>query len=275
MSVLLRDCHIHHSSCAGATAAWHAGAGRGGGGRLPYNAAMTSPRFPNRCAAWCWRPTMPASCVSFPPCSPAGMELVPQGELGVPEAEEPHVTFIENAGQGPPRQPPDGLPAWPTTPACAWPRGARRACIRRATPSMAARNPTWPTTRCWSEAGRPGRPARLVRGGAGAGAGRERSVSAHRRRPLAWRDHRPARGANGFGYDPHFYLPDLGLTAASLDPAEKNSVSHRARALRAAGQAQPGLSGAPPFLHPHRSMSITIPIRAESGASRRRHSDGL
>ena len=39
-------------------------------------------------------------------------------------------------------------------------------------------------------------------------------------------------GANGFGYDPHFYLPDLGLTAASLDPAEKNSVSHRARALR-------------------------------------------
>ena len=75
-------------------------------------------------------------------------------------------------------------------------------------------------------------------------------------------------GANGFGYDPHFYLPDLGLTAASLDPAEKNSVSHRPRAARAAGQAQPGLSGAPPFLHPHRSMSITIPIRAESGASR-------
>ena len=38
-------------------------------------------------------------------------------------------------------------------------------------------------------------------------------------------------GANGFGYDPHFYLPDLGLTAASLDPAEKNSVSHRAARL--------------------------------------------
>ena len=43
-------------------------------------------------------------------------------------------------------------------------------------------------------------------------------------------------GANGFGYDPHFYLPDLGLTAASLDPAEKNSVSHRARARELLGK---------------------------------------
>ena len=39
-------------------------------------------------------------------------------------------------------------------------------------------------------------------------------------------------GANGFGYDPHFYLPDMALTAASLEPEEKNRVSHRARALR-------------------------------------------
>ena len=39
-------------------------------------------------------------------------------------------------------------------------------------------------------------------------------------------------GENGFGYDPHFYLPDMALTAASLPPDEKNRVSHRARALR-------------------------------------------
>lgn len=39
-------------------------------------------------------------------------------------------------------------------------------------------------------------------------------------------------GENGFGYDPHFYLPDQGLTAAALDPEEKNRISHRARALR-------------------------------------------
>jgi XTP/dITP diphosphohydrolase len=40
-------------------------------------------------------------------------------------------------------------------------------------------------------------------------------------------------GANGFGYDPHFFLPDLGKTAAQLDAAEKNALSHRARALQA------------------------------------------
>ena len=40
------------------------------------------------------------------------------------------------------------------------------------------------------------------------------------------------RGANGFGYDPHFYLRDLDKTAAELDPGEKNLVSHRGKALR-------------------------------------------
>lgn len=40
------------------------------------------------------------------------------------------------------------------------------------------------------------------------------------------------RGTRGFGYDPHFFLPWRGLTAAELFPEEKNRVSHRARALR-------------------------------------------
>lgn len=40
------------------------------------------------------------------------------------------------------------------------------------------------------------------------------------------------RGAGGFGYDPHFMLPDLGKTAAELPAEEKNAVSHRALALR-------------------------------------------
>lgn len=42
------------------------------------------------------------------------------------------------------------------------------------------------------------------------------------------------RGEHGFGYDPVFLLPDLGLTMAQLSPAAKNTVSHRARAARAA-----------------------------------------
>jgi XTP/dITP diphosphohydrolase len=42
---------------------------------------------------------------------------------------------------------------------------------------------------------------------------------------------RAPRGSNGFGYDPLFLLPALGRTAAELDAAEKNRVSHRALAL--------------------------------------------
>ncbi len=41
-----------------------------------------------------------------------------------------------------------------------------------------------------------------------------------------------ARGQGGFGYDPHFLLPDLGKTAAELTPEEKNRYSHRGQALR-------------------------------------------
>lgn len=38
-------------------------------------------------------------------------------------------------------------------------------------------------------------------------------------------------GDGGFGYDPIFYLPQLGKTMAQLTPAEKNQISHRACAL--------------------------------------------
>ena len=41
------------------------------------------------------------------------------------------------------------------------------------------------------------------------------------------------RGTGGFGYDPYFYLPEFGKTAAELAPEEKNAVSHRGKALRA------------------------------------------
>jgi len=39
------------------------------------------------------------------------------------------------------------------------------------------------------------------------------------------------RGGGGFGYDPHFLLPELGKTMAELAPAEKNRISHRSRAF--------------------------------------------
>lgn len=43
---------------------------------------------------------------------------------------------------------------------------------------------------------------------------------------------RDMRGARGFGYDPIFFIPSRGVTMAQLDSAEKNRISHRARALR-------------------------------------------
>jgi XTP/dITP diphosphohydrolase len=45
------------------------------------------------------------------------------------------------------------------------------------------------------------------------------------------------RGQGGFGYDPLFLVPSLGLTMAEIDLATKNGLSHRAAAFRALAQA--------------------------------------
>ncbi len=39
-------------------------------------------------------------------------------------------------------------------------------------------------------------------------------------------------GENGFGYDPIFFLPELGKSSAEISPEEKNAISHRGKALR-------------------------------------------
>lgn len=38
-------------------------------------------------------------------------------------------------------------------------------------------------------------------------------------------------GANGFGYDPIFFLPEYGMTSADISPEEKNRISHRGKAF--------------------------------------------
>ena len=43
---------------------------------------------------------------------------------------------------------------------------------------------------------------------------------------------REAKGENGFGYDPIFYYPPMGMTTAEMPAEEKNKVSHRANALK-------------------------------------------
>ncbi len=42
-----------------------------------------------------------------------------------------------------------------------------------------------------------------------------------------------ARGENGFGYDPIFFLPEFGCSTAELSPEQKNKISHRGKALEA------------------------------------------
>lgn len=166
----------------------------------------------------------------------AGIELVPQGALNVPEADEPHPTFVENALAK-----------------------ARHAAKLTGLPALADDS---------------GLCVRALRGAPGVHsaryaqlAGGEKSDAANNallvERMKTHADRRAyyycvlalvrhaddpepliaegrwhgvvldaPRGENGFGYDPYFFLPALDATAAQLDPAVKNASSHRAIALR-------------------------------------------
>jgi len=170
---------------------------------------------------------------------PLGFEIVPQAQLGIPEAEEPHATFVENA----------------------------LAKARHA--SRLTRMPAFADDSGICVAALGGEPgvhsARYAE--PGEGGGREAQDERNNRKLLSElagsRDRRAhyycvivlvrhaedpepliaegrwygevidePRGANGFGYDPYFHLPALGRTAAELEPDVKNGVSHRGRALR-------------------------------------------
>jgi XTP/dITP diphosphohydrolase len=165
---------------------------------------------------------------------PIGFELHPQGEFNVPEAEEPFGTFVENALQK-----------------------ARHAARLTGLPALADDSGVCvnalggaPGVYSARYAGEPKSDARnsekLV---ADLAAHADKSAyyycvlvyvrHADDPQPViadgVWRGHivDMPRGAGGFGYDPHFLLPDFGKTAAELAPQEKNAVSHRGQALRA------------------------------------------
>jgi XTP/dITP diphosphohydrolase len=166
----------------------------------------------------------------------AGIELIPQGELNVPEAEEPHPTFVENAlTKARHASKLTGLPALADD---------SGLCVRalRGAPGVYS-----------------ARYAQLAGGEKSDAANNARLVSAlqgeiDRRayyfcvlalvrhaddpEPLIaegrWHGEMldAPRGAHGFGYDPYFFLPSLNASAAELEPAVKNASSHRAIALR-------------------------------------------
>lgn len=204
----------------------------------PYTiCAMTSPKIPESLRRIVLASNNAGKLREFSALfAPLGIELVPQGELGVPEAEEPHVTFVENAltkARHASRL--TGLPA------LADDSGLCVAALNGAPGVYSARYAKMHGGEKSDQANN----ALLVQHLANVADRRAWYVAVL---ALVRSENDPCpiigeglwhgeiidqpEGANGFGYDPHFYLPDMALTAASLDPEEKNRVSHRARALR-------------------------------------------
>jgi XTP/dITP diphosphohydrolase len=166
--------------------------------------------------------------------APLAIEVVPQAELGISEAEEPHDTFLDNAlAKARHASRAAGLPA------LADDSGLSVDALGGA-----------PGVHSAYYAGREGsREERDARNNAKLLASLKDDRKAHYTcvlvlvkhpqdsKPLVaeglWHGEiaRVPSGVNGFGYDPLFYLDDLKKTAAELDPAVKNRVSHRGIAL--------------------------------------------
>jgi XTP/dITP diphosphohydrolase len=173
--------------------------------------------------------------------APLGFAVVPQAELGIAEADEPHATFVENAlakarhaSQG------SGLPAFADD------SGICVAALGGA-PGVQSARYAGPAP-AGSPAGREDQDARnnakLVAALSGTADRRAHYYCvivlvrhAADPEPLiaegCWHGEviAEARGANGFGYDPYFLVPEVGRTAAELSPEQKNTLSHRGRAL--------------------------------------------
>ena len=165
--------------------------------------------------------------------APLGFELHAQSEFGVPEAEEPYLTFVENAlAKARHASRLTGLPAMADD------SGICINALGGAPGVMSARY-----------AGEPKSDARnnqkVI---ADLAASLDKSAAyycvlvyvrhADDPQPVIaegqWRGEiiDTPRGDNGFGYDPFFLIPSLGKTAAELSPDEKNRLSHRGQALR-------------------------------------------
>jgi len=181
-------------------------------------------------------------------CAPLNMGIVAQSDFGIGDAEEPHCTFVENAlAKARHASRASGLPAFADDSGiCVAALGgapgvhsARFAAPNEQFPRFAdpasardlqdARNNAKLVARL---AGKDDRRAHyacvivLVRH-----ADDPEPLIAEGRWDGQIID--VPRGTGGFGYDPYFYVPALGRTAAELPPDEKNRVSHRGKALAA------------------------------------------
>jgi len=165
--------------------------------------------------------------------APLGHEVVAQAELGIGEAEEPHDSFLENAlAKARHASRASGLPALADD---------SGLCVDALGGAPGVHSAYF----AGREGTRAERDARnndkLIASIGEARAAHYRCVMALVRHaedpePLVaegtWHGEiaRAPRGANGFGYDPLFLVPELGVTAAELSDEEKNRRSHRGRA---------------------------------------------
>jgi XTP/dITP diphosphohydrolase len=165
--------------------------------------------------------------------TPFGLEVVAQAELGIEEADEPHVTFIENAlAKARHASLASGLPA------LADDSGICVAALGGAPGVHSARYAGEPKSDARNNAAlvdalrgitdrrahyycilvllhHPDDPQPIIAEGIWHGF----VVDA-------------PRGSGGFGYDPHFEDAETRLTGAELPLARKNEISHRGRAMR-------------------------------------------
>jgi len=165
--------------------------------------------------------------------APLGFEVIPQGQLGIPEAEEPHCTFVENAlAKARHAAQASGLPA------LADDSGLCIAALGGAPGVYSARYAGEPKSDARNN-------AKLLADLAGQNDRRAHFAcvlvlvrSADDPQPIIaegeWHGEilTAQRGADGFGYDPLFYVPTHCQTAAELDGAVKNQLSHRGQAMQ-------------------------------------------
>jgi XTP/dITP diphosphohydrolase len=169
-----------------------------------------------------------------PLLAPLSIEVVPQLKLGIADAEEPHASFLENAlAKARHASRASGLPA------LADDSGLCVDALGGAPGVHSAYYAGREGSREERDARNNGKLLKSLLDRRTAYYACVMVLARHPDDPLPlvaqgmWRGEiaRAARGANGFGYDPLFYLPELNKTAAELDAATKNRLSHRAQAL--------------------------------------------
>jgi XTP/dITP diphosphohydrolase len=169
--------------------------------------------------------------------APLGLELVRQGELGIPEAEEPHRTFLENAlAKARHAAKLSGLPALADD---------AGLCVD-AFGGLPGVETAYYTTRFGLDKGDGNNVTALLQQMRDIGNRRAAMVStlvalrsADDPEPLVAVGRvvgeiaRERRGSNGFGFDPVMFIPEFGKTFAELPIEVKNANSHRGRAAHA------------------------------------------